>query len=130
MTEYIFFLFLGSCVLYFVAGTLRINRNCKLIWKKFEDFENGLKKNITEYICYTNNHPHVWGEDEYSKLKDKIEASPRWQGNPVWPYGGAKFSLKVDEEKSAIYLAVGTDSFNWDSLAHHEEWIKRKVIYY
>jgi hypothetical protein len=99
---------------------------------RFDEFEKSLCNDVTEYTCFTNNHPHVWGEENYQNLKEKVINSPRISGQTLLLFFlfGDEFSLKVDEERKFIYFAIGSDSFEWDSLCHEEEWKKRKVIYH
>jgi hypothetical protein len=99
---------------------------------RFTEFESTLGDAVDTYECFTNNHPHVWGKVNYRELKEKTIASPHLDGKNLIMFFmfGDEFSLKVDEKQKFIYVAVGTDSFDWDSLCHEEEWRKRKVVYH
>jgi len=99
---------------------------------RFDEFEKLLCADVEEYTCFTNNHPHVWGEGNYRDLKEKVINSPRISGTTILLFFlfGDEFSLKADEERKYIYVAIGTDTFEWDSLCHEAEWRKRKVIYH
>ncbi len=39
------------------------------IHARFDEFEKSLRSGVDEYRCFTNNHPHVWGEENYQRLK-------------------------------------------------------------
>ena len=99
---------------------------------RFDEFESSLRREVDEYTCFTNNHPHVWGEENYQRLKQQIINSPYIDGRNLLMFFifGDEFSLKADEDQKYIYIALGTEKFDWDSLCHEEEWRKRKVIYY
>ena len=68
---------------------------------RFDEFEKSLCSDVTEYTCFTNNHPHVWGEENYQNLKEKVINSPRINGQTLLLFFlfGDEFSLKVDEER-------------------------------
>ena len=102
------------------------------IYARFDEFEKSLCSGVDEYTCFTNNHPHVWGKENYHRLKEKVINSPRIDARNLLMFFifGDEFSLKADEDKKYIYVALGTEKFEWDSLCHEEEWRKRKVIYY
>ena len=116
--------------MYFIFGTIRVIKRRESNQRRFEEFESSLKSRITDYVCFTNNHPYVWGEESYADNKNALLESPGWDGMSMFPSAGDEFSLRVDEDKKFIYLAKGSDSFDWSSLCHKEEWNKRKVIYY
>ena len=98
---------------------------------RFTEFEDSLCDAVETYRCFTNNHPQVWGDTNYREIKEEVIDSPRIEPRSLLFFlFGDEFSLKADEDRKFVYVARGSDTFDWDSLCHEEEWRKRKVIYY
>lgn len=130
-------IFIGLLIVYFIWGTLYIKKQAARNTTRFNNFEDSLKNKILDYKCFTNNHPYAWNEIAYHIPKYEILGSSKWEfsvGGGAFPTRGDQFSFKVDEEKKFIYIAKGSESFQWDSLCHFDEWEeqrkKRRVIYF
>lgn len=137
--KYIFLLLAIASILllpvYIRWGNRRIEKKRKLNNNRFSEFEKRLVKEINDYTCFTNSHPYVWGEIGYLESKNQILESVKWeagsQGSFLYtPTSGYDYSLKIDETQGYLYIAFGSDSFDWDSLCHYEKWKKREVVYY
>jgi hypothetical protein len=88
---------------------------------RFEEVKASLLYPFDEYTTYSNNHPYVWGEVDFEQTR-------RWLFESVnaknFVPNRLKFSLKKDDDIRAIYIGVGTESFDWSSLKHYEEWLE------
>lgn len=119
-------LFLVLIVLFALWGNKRISESKQAVKEAFATFEKNLRSSVSGYQAYTNNHPYVWGEADYKELYQSILDSARWslRPNSAWPHRASEFSLRVDEERMAIYVAIGYSDFDWSSLYHYQEWLQ------
>ena len=110
---------------------MRIDRRRLINEERFKRLENTLESDTSAYKCFTNNHRYVWGEVKYADIKNEILESPQWNlaGSP-FPDIGDSFDIKVDELKKFIYVGIGADNFEWETMCHYADWKKRKTIYY
>lgn len=124
------FLYTGAFLfflwLYWRWGNKVIRYRKAKIQQRFDELENGLANELVDYTCFTNNHPYVWGEIDYSAEKASMIEECKWTyaGTTPVPGGDLKFSLKADDSLKALYIAHHSENFDWNSLHHYEEWLE------
>jgi len=126
----------NSSELYFTALLVFLVLAVYLAWKIFRvtlkanqnrerivEFEDSLKCNISEYTCFTNHNSLNWVRANFLELEGEIVSSPNWSTRYFIPFisPGEKFSLCVDESRLHIYLATGSDSFDWEASLFQNE---------
>jgi hypothetical protein len=113
-------------VLFAIWGNKRISESRRSVEERFATFEASLVAEIPKYETFTNDHPYVWDDSNYFEMYEYILGSARWHFSPshVWPNKATPFSLRVNEERKSIYIAVGSNSFDWSSLYHYDEWLE------
>ncbi len=127
MDGLLFVVFLFFCLAYYSWGNKRISQSRKATQKEFSNLE--VRYELSDYKCYTYNHPEVWGEVDYLVYKTEIISSARWRfsvNHIPWPQKTVNFCLNIDTHNKEIYLVRGYKTFDWDKLQHYEQWLESK----
>jgi len=80
-------------------------------------FEDKLVSDTNDYECFVIYDDAVWSKVDYIEARDKLIESPRFEFKYLLPLhnSGVFFSLAVNEESQIVYLALGSDSYDWNS---------------
>ena len=84
---------------------------------RIEYFEDQLERRPGEYRCILATDDRQWDETNYTELRNRIIDSPGFEFDYLLPihYMGVRFSLKAVEADRLLYVALGSDSYNWES---------------
>ena len=121
--------FVGICLLSAVPLTWLYFTYRKLSkasqYQAFEKFElilNSLKSPRADYKFYSTGHPYTWTEISEDEALDMVKWSAiGLYGMPIPP----QLLLHVSEDKKAVYIITHQRKFDWKSLVHYEDWIRK-----
>jgi len=91
----------------------------------FDQFESAmmkLKSPRAEYKYFSTGHPYTWTEISEDEALDMVKWSTiGYRGAPIPP----QLLLHVNEGKKAIYIITHQRKFDWSSLAHYEDYVRK-----
>jgi len=92
---------------------IRNNNNISRI----RNLEISTARDIDCYSCYSNQDSGNWARAKYSELVDMILESPSIVYHRIIPGHdlGFLYSINIDEETQVIYVAFGSDNYDWSS---------------
>ena len=84
---------------------------------RLHNLEYSLKKDIEHYSCYSNQDNGKWARIKFSALLNRILDSPSIVFHRFIPSHdpGLLYSIKIDEAARVIYVAIGSENFDWHS---------------
>ena len=111
------FLFLFVYSIYLIWASIKIGVRHGDNFYRIENFEQKLDLRPGKYSCILVQDEDSWAKAVYAEVRSKIIESPKFRLRLILPihYLGVSFSLKAIEKDKIIYVAIGSDSFNWDS---------------
>ena len=103
--------------IYLIWASTKISVRQDENFYRIEYFEQKLDLRPGKYNCILVGEADTWTKTNYAEIRDKIIESPKFRFNFIVPihYLGVSFSLKAIEKDKIIYVAMGSDSYNWDS---------------
>jgi len=111
----IYFLFAYS--IYLIWASTKISVRQDENFYRIENFEQKLDLRPGKYNCILILDADTWTKAVYAEVRSKIIESPKFRFSYIVPfhYLGVSFSFKAIEKDKIIYVAIGSDSFNWES---------------
>ena len=114
------FLILGVGAIYgalLVRASMKVNVRQETNWSRIENLEYMLVYPIDQYTCYSSVDNGTWVPADYMTLRSEIIDSPMivFSGIIPKPDDGIRYSLEFDRDSQIIYVALGNDSFDWNS---------------
>lgn len=118
----------GLVIVFYLLGNRLILFRKKIIKLRFAALERQLSGALSDYTCFTNTHPWVWSPCDYQTAKQTMIDACRWEksGRSISPGGSLDFALGLEVKHQAIYIAIGTRTFDWKRLWHVEDWRDEK----
>jgi hypothetical protein len=112
-----FVLIIFSYSIYLIWAATKISLRQDENFYRIEDFEENLILDTHEYECLFIYEGAVSSKKDYIEVRDKIIESPKFEFKYFLPihYLGVFFSLAVNEESQIIYVAIGSDTYDWNS---------------
>jgi hypothetical protein len=106
-----------SYSVYLLWAASKISLRQDEIFYRIENFEENLALDTHEYECLLIYEGAVWSKMDYIEAREKIVESPKFKFRYFFPfhYLGVLFSLAVNEERQIIYVAIGSDTYDWNS---------------
>ena len=103
--------------IYLIWASTKISVRQDENFYRIEYFEQKLDLRPGKYSCILVQDEDSWAKAVYAEVRSKIIESPKFRLSLIVPihYLGVSFSLKAIEKDKIIYVAIGSDSFNWDS---------------
>ena len=103
---------------YILWARVRIETRLADNFFRIDEFEYSLLLETDDYSCYSNRDGGLWSPADYSNLRNEILDSPGFKYTFLVPIHdpGLRFSFAVNEDEQTIYVALGKDAYDWDSL--------------
>jgi len=120
-TKTIVLLVLGVGTIYgilFIRVIMKVNVRQETNYSRFESLEYKLVYPIDQYTCYSSVDNGRWVPADYETLCSEIIGSPSivFSGMIPQPDYGIRYSLELDRDSRIIYVALGNDSYDWNSI--------------
>ena len=114
---FIFFIFIFVYSIYLIWASTKISVRQDENFYRVERFEEQLDLRPGEYECILALEENMWLKTNYAELRNRIIDSPKFVFGYLIPihHLGVMFSLKAVEKGKIIYVALGSDSYNWES---------------
>ena len=115
------FLILGAGFVYgilFMRATMKVNVRQETNYTRIENLEYKLVYPIDQYECYSSTDNGRWVRADYETLCAEIIDSPSIVFKGMIPQAdpGIRFSLDLDRDSQTIYVALGNDNYDWNSM--------------
>jgi hypothetical protein len=113
----IFGIFIFVYSIYLIWASTKISVRQDENFYRVERFEEQLDLRPGEYECILALERDAWVKANYAEVRNRIIDSPKFVLDYFIPthYLGVMFSLKAIEKSKIIYVALGSDSYNWES---------------
>jgi hypothetical protein len=111
-------LMIFSYSIYLLWAATKISLRQDENFYRIDNFEKRLFLNPREYECQLIHEGSVSSRMDYIEARDKTIESPKFEYRYLLPihYLGVQFSLSVNEEAKIIYVAIGSDTYDWNSM--------------
>jgi len=94
----------------------------KQAFDQFESVMVALELPRDEYKYFSTGHPYTWSEISEDEALDLVKWSTiGLKGAPIPP----QLLLHVNETKKAIYIVTHQKDYNWNSLTHYEDYVRK-----
>ena len=90
---------------------------------QFESVLSKLESPRGEYKYFSTGHPYTWTEISEDEVLDMVKWSTIGYRAPL-PIP-PQLLLHVNEEKRAVYIVTHQQQFDWNSLAHYEDYVRK-----
>ena len=120
-TRNIVLLVFGVVTIYailFLRAMMKVNVRQETNHSRIENLEYKLVYPIDQYTCYSSVDNGRWVPADYETLCNEIIDSPSivFSGMIPKPDYGIRYSPEFDRDSQIIYVALGDDSYEWNSI--------------
>ena len=97
---------------------MKVNVRQETNYSRIENLEYKLVYPIDQYTCYSSADNGKWVPADYEVLCREIADSPSIVFSGMIPkaVNGIRFSLDLDRDSQIIYVALGNDNYDWNSI--------------
>ena len=121
----VFGVLLFTYSVYLIWASLKVQSRQAENFARIDRIEYALVGLPSKYNCVLIQVDDTWTKANYADLRNKIIESPRFIFKYILPihHLGILFSLKTIEKDNLVYVAMGSDTYDWNSAKAR---IKRK----
>ncbi|MBN3562969.1 hypothetical protein [Aliamphritea spongicola] len=106
------------CAVYYSIGKSRIDLRCEEILVALDDLEDYLSGKPDSYRFFVNQQNDIWEHAEYRQLRENLSSGSHWNFRCFPPRITLKdsFCYRIDYQNKQVFILVGEDNYDWDSL--------------